>query len=416
MTKRLKIEIRRSHIRSRRAEIAKLPEAEQTAEIRAEAEALDSEYQTSETELREAIAEEERDEALRSSQVHNDGESAEVRELRGRVSVRDYVGAALEQRAAEGAALEFNQALGMPGNRFPLELLAPRVERRATTDVDAGAMQQSWLDRLFSETAAARVGITFRSVAPGVASYPVTTAGASAAQRGRREAAADAAWTVGVTEIKPTRNTVRLVFSDEDSYRIPGLEDALRRDLGMALAEGIDRSVFIGDVGANEDRADIVGLQTLAGVEESTVTQANKAKGEGTLAAFATMVDGKHASGIEDLGVVAAVGAARLWLSENITGASGAPQTLAKYLRDAGLSWMVRGDIEEATAADDIAAFVGRRRGIEGAAVAAMWNSAMLIRDIYSGAAKGECALTLATFWGFKVPRPSNFGRVTYVA
>ena len=64
------------------------------------------------------------------------------------------------------------------------------------------------------------------SVPAGVASsHPVTTAGASAAQRQRStDAAADAAWTIGVTEMKPKRNAVRLLFSIEDAARIPGLE------------------------------------------------------------------------------------------------------------------------------------------------------------------------------------------------
>ncbi len=75
------------------------------------------------------------------------------------------------------------------------------------------------------------LGMTFESVAPGISAYPITTAGPSAAQRGRSETATDAAWTVGVTSLKPTRNTVRVVFSDEDMYRLPGLEAALRRDM-----------------------------------------------------------------------------------------------------------------------------------------------------------------------------------------
>ena len=181
-----------------------------------------------------------------------DGEAAEVRKLRGKVRLAHYVGAALEQRAVDGAEAEYNAALEIRGAGFPLELLAPaeaeaapapadgEPETRATTDADSSRTQRTWLDRLFAETAAGRLGLSFQSVPPGVASHPVTTAGASAAQRGRGEAAADAAWTVGVTDLKPTRNTVRAVFSQEDAMRLPSLENALRRDLGMALTEGVD--------------------------------------------------------------------------------------------------------------------------------------------------------------------------------
>ena len=126
--------------------------------------------------------------------------------LREKVSLSAYVSAAIEQRAADGAAAEYNAALGLAGNRFPLELLVPpeqrvaRVETRATTNVDTITTPRRWLDRLFAGTAAARVGITMESVPVGSASYPVTTAGASAAQRARSvDSAADAAWTIGVT-------------------------------------------------------------------------------------------------------------------------------------------------------------------------------------------------------------------------
>ena len=117
----------------------------------------------------------------------------------------------MEQRGVTGESLEYSQAVGA-GGRFPLELLAPELEQRATTDTDSAAQQQTWLDRLFAGTEAAHLGISMRSVSPGVASLPIATAGASAAQHGRQEAAVDAAWTVSVTEIKPSRNAVRAVF------------------------------------------------------------------------------------------------------------------------------------------------------------------------------------------------------------
>lgn len=182
-------------------------------------------------------------------QPEGDAEARERAELRGRVRLGRYVSAAIEQRAADGAENEYNAALGIAGNRFPLELLAP-AEMRATTDVDTTTQPRRWLDRLFAGTAAQAVGVTMESVAAGVSSYPMTTAGASAAQRAKSQAAADAAWTIGVSELKPTRNAVRLLFNLEDAARIPGLESALTRDLRMALMEGIDRAIFVGDAGA----------------------------------------------------------------------------------------------------------------------------------------------------------------------
>ena len=346
-------------------------------------------------------------------QPEGDAETRERADLRAKVSMTGYVSAAIEQRSADGAEAEFNAALGIAGNRFPLEVLAP-PEQRAATDADTQTVPRRWLDRLFADTAAMRLGITMESVPTGAASFPVTTAGASAAQRGKSEAAADAAWTIGVTEMKPKRNAVRLLFSIEDAARIPGLESALTRDLGMALTEGIDRAIFIGDATASGTDADVVGLNT-ASITEVAISQANKALGPGTLGAFTGLVDGVSASTLGDLNVVAAVGAWRLW-ENTVINAAAENMTTAAFLRMAGLSWTARGEIETATDDGDFAAFIGRRMGIDGAGVAAIWSAGELIRDPYSGAGKGEVALTLCYLWDFGLPRPANFARVVFDA
>ncbi len=410
---------RKSRERQRMAELGLVDSL--TDEMRSELDTIEQGTPDLERQLRAAQIAVEQEEAeqreagANARQPEGDAEDRERAELRRKVRLGGYVAAAVEQRSADGAELEYNQSLGIAGNRFPLELLAPPVEHRATTDTDTTTMPRRWLDRLFAGTAAERVGVTMESVPAGVASFPVTTAGASAAQCGRGEAAADAAWTVGVSELKPTRNATRLLFSIEDAARIPGLESALTRDLRMALVEGVDRAVFLGDAGANENGADITGLSTAAGLPETTISQANKVKAAETLAAFTSHVDGIHAAGLADFRMVAAIGAWRLW-EETIANAPAENQTVAAFMRKAGLTWTARGEIESATEAGDFAAFIGRGRGIEGAGVMAMWEAGELIRDPYSGAAKGEVALTLCYLWNFGLPRASNFARVKFAA
>ena len=409
---------RQSRERGRMAELAVADSL--TDETRAEMDALETGTADLERQLRAAQSaveiEESEQRTAGPSNDPGDAEDREVRALRSRVKLSGYVAAAVEQRGADGAELEYNQARGIAGNRFPLELLAPPVETRATTDTDTTTTPRRWLDRLFAGTAAERIGITMESVPAGVASYPVTTAGASAAQRQRStDAAADAAWTIGVTEMKPKRNAVRLLFSIEDASRIPGLESALVRDLRMALMEGVDRAIFLGDAGATGTDADIIGLRTAA-INETTIKQADKIKGPETLAAFTGQVDGIHANGLGDLRVVTSVGAWRLWENTIINLATATNnQTLAAFLRTAGLSWMSRGEIDTDTANGDFGAFVGRGRGIEGAGVSAIWEAGELIRDPFSGAAKGEVALTLCYLWDFALPRSDNFSRIKFV-
>ena len=343
-----------------------------------------------------------------------DAETREKLELRGRVSMGNYIAAAQEQRGVDGAEAEYNSAVGVRPGRFPLHLVAP--ELRAITDTDAKASQMAWIDRLFNESLARYCGISFKGVEAGVASVPITTAGASGGQIERGEAKAAASQTVGVAEQRPKRNSAHIVFSMEDSYRMPGLEAALRRDMADAVAENVDLAVFLGSTSqGSASVADIVGLNTAANVVEKEIVQLDKVKGAATLAVFAQLIDGVHATMPEDLRIVASVGANTLWMSTLANTGNSVDTTIAEFMRRAGLSFRVRGGIETATLNGDWGAFIGRARGIEGAGCVAIWDEAHLIRDEFSGASKGEVGLTLSTFWDFAVPRASNFARIKFV-
>ena len=222
-------------------------------------------------------------------------------------------------------------------------------------------------------------------------------------------------WSIGTDEMKPKRHTVRLNFSREDALRNPGLEDALGRDMRAGIAESVDKAVFTGDAGATGTDADIVGLTTASNVTEKTLTQANKVKGDETLKVFVELVDGIHAEQLQDLRVVAAVGANTLWYS-TVHAAAVENETVAQFLVRSMLTWTTRGNIETGTSNNDFGAFIGRGRGIEGAAVAPVWDEGELIRDPYTDAEKGEVNLTLAYYWDFGVIRPANYARLKFVA
>ena len=349
----------------------------------------------------------------------DDGEKAELRQLRGKVSVGNYAKLAIEGRTANGAELEFNQALNCGADAFPLILLAgAEPEKRATSDTDTAVKPRPWLDRLLADSMSAHLGITFTSVDPGVASFPITTAGATGAQRGRTEAAAATAWTVGTSELKPTRNAVHLEFSKEDSMRIPMLEESLIRDMRAGLAESIDKAIFVGDDGASGTDADITGLNTATGVTEKTLTQANKVKADKTLEVFNTLIDGIHASGLDDLRVVASEASHQLWTGRVLSVSNETAsmfKTLANFLNDNGVSWRVR-QLEALTTAGKFGGFISRQRGLTGAAVAPVWSAGELIRDRFSKAKSGECLLTLSYYWNFGLPRAANFARLKYVS
>ena len=256
MTAKQKIEIRLSEVRSRLNEVAGIEGDAFTDEIRSEADALQNEYRDLEVRHRAAIVAETAvlDDAERRHGAAGggvaDGEGAEFRALAGRVSVGRYVentmgafrsASARGLNLTGGAELEFNQAVGLGPDQFPLRLLAgPEPEVRATTSTDTTTKPKRWVDRLFADTAAEHLGIMLESVESGVASFPLTTGGGTPAQRGREQAAAAAAWTISATTFDPTRMSVYYEFANEDAMRVPGLEDSIVRDARKSLRERMD--------------------------------------------------------------------------------------------------------------------------------------------------------------------------------
>ena len=424
MTPTQKLQVAQSENRSKIAGILDTEEDKREKTWQSDLEGLTKRAQSLELELRAAlVAGEEKPEEKTEETTEETTETTEDlerRELEKSIGFEPYLRAALAGRGvASGPEAEFNQEFGLSAEQFPLELLTRGgdlgdLEKRAAIDGDAATRQGSWIDRLFADTASTRLGVTFPSVAPGVAAYPVTTAGGAPAQRGRTEAAAAGTYSVVVTELKPTRNAVHGVYSIEDNARLPGLADAIGRDMRAAMVEKIDRTVFVGDDGANENTADIAGFTTATGVTEVTLTQADKVKGLEWLKLLAALMDGKHAATEADLNIVLSVGANQLLLSTR-EAATVSNETMARFLRNNGVTWSTRGDIETATGNGKFGAFIGLRRGQAGTAVAPVWSAATLIRDPYSGAAKGEVQLTLSYLWAFGIPRTDNYRRLKFV-
>ena len=140
-------------------------------------------------------------------------------ELRSQLQFGKYVAAAMGGRPVlTGPEAEYNQEKGITDGWFPMEMLTRSLdgplETRAARDGDGSTSQGTWLDRVFNDSAAAKVGISFRSVPHGIAAYPITTAGGSGAQRARTQEVAESTYTVAVTELKPTRHAVYGVYSN----------------------------------------------------------------------------------------------------------------------------------------------------------------------------------------------------------
>ena len=259
---------------------------------------------------------------------------------------------------------------------------------------------------MFAGTAADRVGISFRSVSPGVAAYPVTTAGGGPQQRGP----------VGGSRVKVnlhrgrhrdqarTSCCSRHLFSIEDNARLPGLADAIQRDMSAAMAETVDRVCFNGDNGANENSADITGLRT-AGVTEATLTQANKVKGDELVKFFLGLRRRPvRRQPLRTFGSCASVGSNQLW-GGRVHAATVENQTVAS---SSCAPTALTGPYEVASTPTRPTATLAPTWALAGGsterASRLYGRAAELTRDPYSGADKGEVQLTLNYLWSAGVP------------
>ena len=413
MTRLQKLQLRQSEVRVDLGKLLDTPEADRTDTYADDLGKLTTEVRSLETDVGAAMLA--GDDKVAEVATSATPEGKEYRELRSSVDFGRYVSAALGGHGVtNGPELELNEHLKIADGYFPMELLAGQPEVRALRDGDSQTSQGTWLDRVFSGTAAANVGISFRPVAPGVASFPVTTAGGAPHQRGRTQAATERTYTVKVTEIKPARRAVNGVYSIEDDARLPGIGAAIQRDMQMAMVESVDLAVFSGDDGANEVGADIVGMKTAA-ITEATLTQANSKMADEVLKFFLAYVDGKYAASLGDVRIVTSVGANVLWHG-SIHNAAADNQTIAQFLMASGLGWTARGGIDAATTNGKFGAYIGLGRGVEGAGIAAVWEQGQLVRDIYgTHATKGEVGLTLNYLWQLAFPRTDNFKRLKFV-
>ena len=74
------------------------------------------------------------------------------------------------------------------------------------------------------------------------------------------------------------------------------------------------------------------------------------------------------------------------------------------------------GLVDGALSANDLGGFIGLQRGAANTAVAAMWPTVSLIRDVYTGASSGEVSLTATALWDFAIPRKSNWKKINITA
>ena len=435
MTNKQKIELRLSEVRSRLNEISGI-EGDFTDEIRNEAATLQTEYGDLEVRHRAAITSEAEDENRMQGAFSEDGESAEIRQILGAVSIADYLTPASAGSGIEGRARELNAALKVEavgksgGVAIPWAVLAgppPAPEQRAFTATNqaagayaGGVAARPILQRLFGPGILDALGVRIDSVPSGRTEWPLITGGVAPTQKAEGTAAADAVAASFSTEtLKPKRLTGVYEFTHEQAAQVPDIEAALRRDLADAVRSKMSALALNGNESTNAHEPDGFYRKIAAPTAPTAV-----ATYEDFAGSHASAVDGIHAQREGEVSSVIGVASYQLAAKTYRTGAGSDEAASEALTRRSALcvassyvpappSSGANQDIQNG----NIYHAAGPNGGgaeMRGDSVAAVWPTLEVIRDIYSKASQGV-VLTWITLWDLEAAfRSAAYDRISF--
>ena len=412
MLRSQKLEIKSVEIRGRLSELAGLDSLEEdqrtelkekTAELR---QVEEQRVASLEVETLEGEQAEKRD--AQAGDVL-DPEERERQEILGKARLGNFLRAVIDGKAVQGAEGELRSAYGLSGDHeIPHELFEPREakDQRAATDAPATGTQvneQPVQPFIYKEGVAGFLGIDMPQVGGGTASHPVLTTGTPAGMKAKGAAADETAAAFTISTSTPKRVTGSFRVRVEDMALFPQLEDSLRRDIPMSLANAVEEQLLNGDGVA----PNINGLL-------KRLTDPDEAMEKHTPGSYVKTVagslDGIHGYTLGDLRTLAGKQTYQAMASGYFDSTA---VSVASYLDT------YTGGVRMSDRIPDVASSVQPgivRLGMRPmCAVSVVWGGVTLIRDIYSGAASGEIVVTALQLIGdVHVLRDGSFAEVSF--
>ncbi|MYA69250.1 hypothetical protein F4009_14415 [Candidatus Poribacteria bacterium] len=424
-SQKLKLELSKS-----RERLAALSAKEDATEAETtEMKELTDGYPALEERYRAAIVSENVEDPRDAAETGMDSEERELYALESKVEMKNYVRNALGQITLDGAEDEFKKAMGATDGQIPLAAILPRDDSSIATDekyadtVSATTgttltRPKGWLDRLFAGEAASHLGISPMSVQPGEELYPLTSAGpvgGAVAKGVKRDAEAV---TIDVSnKLSPVRCAASVHFHKQDVLRVPGFEQAIRRDLTAAIMNTMHGELINGadDASSNQLIEGLLESQTPKKIDGAAdAALASASTGNDVIEGFEGLCDGIYARATSELKVLLAP-EMRSYLGSLTDGSTNAPRGyVLDVLRTVkGIPIQATDHISElATTGDakgDSYAIVSKARGLAGSYAFPVWSAADLVTDVWSDAQSGIVRLTLTAYYNFKVIRDANF-------
>ena len=414
MTVKTQLEVRRSEVRTKLAELAASEEDDARDEIRQ----LSTEYQDLEARLsaiaisedvdEEGVAEE-RDEEI-------DAEGDEINTILGKVRLSRYVERAAKGGSLDGAEAELNDALEVGSNgdvTIPMALLSEpeQIEDRAdaVTELNINTVQrpERWLPRVFIGTGSEFLGVKRQSV-NGIAAFPVIRTGSSGETVAKGASKDAEAATITVETMDPKRISSRYLYAREDMARLgpETYESALRSDLRESMAEAMDKDIITGGTGINGLSGDLEA--------DPDASLADPTTGAGLVKTLFGLIEGRYAKSPSDIKAIMRPNFYTYMLTLPLGIGETDAMFVDSFLRGGhNLQTMSNAHIPGVTGdTGESYLYASLARGKEGAAVHAVWSGVELIRDIYTDASEGRIAITAIAMHNFKVIRDANFRKI----
>jgi len=416
MLESVKIQRRQSEIRSALSELVgkdKLTEDETRS-----MEALDAEYRSNETRYRAALIAEdtERREAGDDLETRSDREYAD---LMARFELRQVALALDEGRVLDGATAEIVQEMRSHGGYRGIPVPWAALELRAGETVASGTpdpiQTRPIIDRLFPDSVAARMGAQMINIDHGAVEWPVVTssvaAGWAASETGAVAgpavfATADKALapdqTLGIT-MKITRKALKQSGA--------ALEAAVRRDMNGAVAQEMDKAVFLGTGSSGQPLGVITGAATYG------ITSTDAAEMASWGAFRAAVVRFMTANAAGSPGAVRGLIRPELWARLDETLISGTAVSewdrLLRNIPAGNIAMSANALAAPSGTPSETQALLTTNAGGVAPIFVGTFGGVDLIRDPYSDAASGGLRLTALATMDVTVARPAQLELIT---
>ena len=414
MTNSQKLTVRASEIRQRLNEISGLEGDALTEEVRAESDALTTEYRDTETKLRAALVAEP-EPRIETTDVALDAEARERLELRGRSTFGGFLLAALQGRVPAGAEAEYAAAFGARPGHIPIDLWEAdrpaQAEHRATTPAPAtgtGVTVAPVQPFVLAPSIGPRLGFSMPIVPSGSYTEMTVTTKVPAAPRAKGNDDDFTAAALTPITAAPRRISARMSVTIEDVAAIgqANFESALRQNVSMSLSDAYDNQAING----NGTAPNVEGLL-------DQLTDPTDPSAINTFATFlesaAAQIDGLWASMLSEVSIVAHPTVYRL--SATVFRANSSDSSFSDYARGNLGGWWTNKRMPAAVST--IVKGIAYRMGRPGLRTAChpTWGT-VSIDDIYTDSRSGVRHFTVHVLVGDKVliVQPGAYSRVDY--